>query len=472
MANAEWEGVLASTEGEAVEELLELLRIPSVSTEPARAAEVRAAAGWVRDRLERAGFPDSQVVATDGHPVVIARWQVADALPTVLIYGHYDVQPEDPIELWESPPFAPVVKDGRIFARGAADMKGNLLTAIHGVEASAAANGGQPAINVVVIFEGEEEIGSPSLRGIVRKYRDLLEADVVLSADGGQYAEDMPSQTVARKGLAGIQVNIRAANSDLHSGRYGAYVPNAARSAGELIASFHDADERVAVEGFYDRVVELTAAERAEAAATAEDDEATLRSLEIPELWGEAGYTPQERQWARPTLDINGVWSGFQGVGSKTVTPAEAHIKITTRLVPDQDPDEIIELIRAHVLKHRPRGTRVDIVGTAGSARPYVLDRTHPIYTAVDQALTRLYGRPPVVQRAGGTIPATAIFLEELGLHTIGYAWSAPDSRSHAPNEWYGIAGFLRGRRGYAMLLEILADREEQARLSAVEHTS
>lgn len=457
MAPADWEGLLASTEDKALEEFRELLRIPSVSTDPGRADHVRNAAEWVRDRLERAGFPDVRLVATDRHPAVIARWQVDDASPTVLIYGHYDVQPEDPVELWTTPPFEPVIRDGRVFARGAADMKGNLLTAIHGVEASAAANGGKPPINVAVIFEGEEEIGSPSLRAIVRRHRELLTADAVLSADGGQYAEDVPSQTVARKGLAGIQVNLRAANSDLHSGRYGAFVPNAARSAGELVASFHEADGRVAVEGFYDRVVELTAAERAEAAATATDDEETLRELDLPELWGEWGYTAQERQWARPTLDINGLWSGFQGAGSKTVTPAEAHIKITTRLVPDQDPAEIVELIRAHVGKHRPRGTRIDITGTAGSAKPYVLDRSNPVYGAVDTALTKLYGRSPVVQRAGGTIPATAIFLEELGLHTIGYAWSAPDSWSHAPNEWYGIAGFLRGRRGYAMLLDTLA---------------
>lgn len=457
MPNADWEGILASTEDDALEEFRELLRIPSVSTDPARADDVRNAAEWVRNRLKRAGFPDVRFVATDRHPVVIARWQVDDASPTVLIYGHYDVQPEDPVELWTTPPFEPVIRDGRVFARGAADMKGNLLTAIHGVEASAAANGGKPPINVAVIFEGEEEIGSPSLRAIVRQHRELLTADAVLSADGGHYAEDVPSQTVARKGLAGIQVNLRAANSDLHSGRYGAFVPNAARSAGELVASFHDDDGRVAVEGFYDRVVELTAAERAEAAATAADDEETLRELDLPELWGERGYTAQERQWARPTLDINGLWSGFQGAGSKTVTPAKAHIKITTRLVPDQDPEEIIELIRAHVEKHRPRGTHLDFTGTAGSAKPYVLDRSNPVYGAVDTALTRLYGRSPVVQRAGGTIPATAIFLEELGLHTIGYAWSAPDSRSHAPNEWYGLAGFLRGRRGYAMLLDTLA---------------
>ncbi len=255
MTGAGWEGILASSEDRAVEELLELLRIPSVSTDPERADDVRAAAEWIRDRLERAGFSDVRLVPTEGHPVVIGRWQVSETLPTVLIYGHYDVQPEDPVDLWTSPPFEPTIQDGRIFARGAADMKGNLLTAIHGVEASAAANDGKPAINVAVIFEGEEEIGSPSLPEIVRRHKDLLMADAVLSADGGQYSEDVPSQTVARKGLAGMQVNIRAANSDLHSGRYGAFVPNAARSAGELVASFHDADGRVAVEGFYDRVL-------------------------------------------------------------------------------------------------------------------------------------------------------------------------------------------------------------------------
>jgi acetylornithine deacetylase/succinyl-diaminopimelate desuccinylase-like protein len=215
----------------------------------------------------------------------------------------------------------------------------------------------------------------------------------------------------------------------------------------------------VAVEGFYDRVLELTAEEKAEAALSAEDEATIANDLDVPELWGETGYTAQERVWARPTLDINGIWGGFQGAGSKTVTPAKAHIKITCRLVANQDPAEITDLLRTHIEKHTPKGTTIEISGTRDGAKPYLLDRTNPIYKAADTALTRLFGVPPVVQRAGGTIPATAIFLDELGIHTVGFAWSGPDSHSHAPNERYPVANFLRGRRGYATLLDVLAEQ-------------
>jgi acetylornithine deacetylase/succinyl-diaminopimelate desuccinylase-like protein len=452
---AEWEMHLTSTEEAAIEELMTLLRIPSVSTDPARAGDVRATAEWVAERLRTAGVPLVEVVEGGGHPAVIGRWEVDPAKPTVLIYGHYDVQPEDPIDLWESPPFEPEVREGIIYGRGAADMKGNLLTAIHGVEANA--NGGVPAVNVAFIFEGEEEIGSPSLVGIVRDHKDLLKADAVLSADGGQYKDDAPSQTVARKGLVGMQIDVYGASTDLHSGSYGSLVPNAARAAAQIAASFHDAEGRVAVPGFYDRVIELTEEEKAEAALGARDEAELAASLGLTELVGEPGYTAQERVWARPTLDINGIWGGYQGAGSKTVTPCEAHIKITCRLAPNQDPKEISDLIRIHVEANAPKGTRVVVSGKEDGAKPYVLDRSNPVYQAADTTLTELFGIKPVVQRAGGTIPATAIFLDELGIHTIGFAWSGPDSRSHAPNERYAVANFLRGRRGYALLLDVLA---------------
>lgn len=458
-----WEDLLKASEDDALRELFDLVRIPSVSTDPLRADGVRKAADWVAHRLTRAGVPEVRIVETPGHPAVIGRWQVDAGKPTVLVYGHFDVQPEDPIELWDSPPFAPEVRDGMIFGRGAADMKGSLLTAIHGVEASAIANGGHPPVNVAFIFEGEEEIGSPSFRQLVRDERETLRADAVLSADGGQFSDDQPSQTIARKGLTGLEITVRGANTDLHSGQFGAIVPNAARAAAELAASFHTADGKVAIGGFYDRVLELTEGEKAEAAAVPWDEMATLADLGLSTLWGETGYTPQERIWARPTLDINGIWGGFQGVGGKTVTPGEAHIKLTCRLVPDQDPAEIVNLIRSHVERHTPTGCTVDIHGMEEGARPYVVDRSDPVYLAVDEALTALYGTPPVPLRAGGTIPATAVFLDELGIHTIGYAWSGSGSRAHAPNERYSVANFLRGRRGYALLLDILARAETSA---------
>jgi acetylornithine deacetylase/succinyl-diaminopimelate desuccinylase-like protein len=455
----QWKNLLSASENTAMDEFFELLRIPSVSTDPSRVEDVRRAADWIVARLERAGVPDVRLIEAGGHPAVIGFWVTDPSLPTVLIYGHYDVQPEDPVDLWESPPFEPEVREGQVFARGAADMKGSLLTAIHGVEASARANGGSPPVNVKFIFEGEEEIGSPSFREIVQRHRELLRADAVLSADGGQFSDDQPSQTVGRKGLTGMEITVRGANTDLHSGGFGAIAPNTARSAAELVATFHDAEGRVAVEGFYDGVIELTDAEKSEAAAVPWDETKTTVELGLDELWGEPGYTPQERIWARPTLDINGIWGGFQGEGSKTVTPSEAHIKLTCRLVPGQDPSRINDLIKRHLERFRPRGTTVTVSGTKDGAMPYLVDRNDPVYLAVDESLTKLYGKAPIPMRAGGTIPATAVFLDELGVHTIGYAWSGSSSRAHAPNERYSVASFLRGRRGYALLLDVLAAR-------------
>ncbi|MBA2278481.1 MAG: dipeptidase [Chloroflexia bacterium] len=450
-----WRDALETNEARHRAELDELLRLPSVSTDPTHADDVAATAEWVADRLRRAGVPEVEVVATAGHPVVLGRWRVAGNQPTVLIYGHYDVQPEEPVALWDSPPFEPAERDGRLYARGSSDMKGNLLTAVQGVEALAAASGAPP-VNVTFIFEGEEEIGSPHLTEVVRSRRDFLACDAVLSADGGQHGPDQPSLNVALKGLAGVQVNLRTAGSDLHSGMYGATVPNAVQAMARLAATLHDADGRVAVAGFYDPVVDLTAEERAEIAAVPFDEAAFQANLGLSELWGEAGWTPRERQWARPTLDLNGIWGGFQGEGNKTVTPSEAHLKITCRLVPDQEPDGIVAQIRDHVARHCPPGATAEVIPIEGSARPVVLDRADPVHHAAGETLTELFGAEPVIVRSGGTIPATAIFQEELGAGTIMFGWSMPDSGAHAPNEWYRLDDFRRGRYGYAMLLERL----------------
>jgi len=458
MAQADWRAQLDADVETHVAELLELLHIPSISTDPAHKADVLAAANWVADRLRRAGVPTVKLAEVEGgHPSVIGRWEVSPDQPTLLIYGHYDVQPAEPLELWESPPFEPAIREGRIYARGSSDMKGNLLTAIQGVEAVAKAFGGKPPINVAFIFEGEEEIGSPSFTQIIRENRDLLRADAVISADGGQYGPETPSLTVAFKGLGGCQVNLTTANSDLHSGMYGASVPNAVQAMVQLAATFHDADGRVQVAGFYDKVKDLTAEDRAEIARAEFDEEEFKRDLGLDELWGEAGWTPRERIWGRPTLDLNGIWGGFQGEGTKTVTPNQAHLKITCRLVPDQDPQEIVELIRKHVEAHRPPGATVEVVSARGSAKPYVVDRNNEVYKAAGRVLKELFGVEPVLERAGGTIPATGIFKDELGLETIGFAWSQPGSGAHAPNEWYRLEDFTRGRTGGALLIEELA---------------
>lgn len=437
------------------EELMELLRMRSISTDPTHEPSIEATAQWIANRLRRAGVPEVRVVQTDRHPAVLGRWHVSDAQPTVLIYGHYDVQPEDPIELWESPPFEPSIRDGRVYARGAADMKANLLTSIHGVEALARANG-QPPVNVTFLYEGEEEIGSPNLPWLVETERNFLACDAVLSADGGQFGPDEPQLIVGLKGMAGGQVNITTANRDLHSGLYGATVPNAVQVAGQLIASFHDEHGRVAIEGFYDRVHDLTPEERAEIAEAPFDEAAFSADLGLDELWGEEGWSPIERMWARPTADLTGVWGGYQGVGSKTVTPSEAHFKVSCRLVPDQDPDEILEMIQRHIERHSPPGATVEFERFSGRARPYALDRSNPIAIAAAETLHELFGRPPYITRMGGTLPAANIFYAGLGVDTIMYAWNLPGRNSHAPNEWFRLEDYDRGAVGYAMLLEHL----------------
>ncbi len=458
MTTPSWRKELDRNSEAHIAERKELLKIPRVSTDPDRKDDVVAAAKWVAERLKRAGVPTVTLSEpANGHPAVIGRWDVDAGKSTLLIYGHYDVQPAEPLELWNSPPFEPTVRDGKIYARGASDMKGNLLTAIQGVEAVSHAHGGQPPINVAFIFEGEEEIGSPSLKQIISENRDVLKADAVISADGGQYGPDTPGLTVALKGLAGCQINLTTANSDLHSGLYGASVPNAVQAMVQLASTFHNADGQVQVQGFYDKVIDLTKEDRAEIARAEFDEEDFKQELGLEELWGEKGWTVRERIWGRPTLDLNGIWGGFQGEGSKTVTPNQAHLKVTCRLVPDQSPLEIVEMIRKHVEAHRPPGATVEVVFPRGSAKPYVVDRNNPVHIAAGKVLTDLFGVEPVLERAGGTIPATSIFKDELGIDTIMFAWSVPGSGAHAPNEWYRLEDFIRGRTGVAMLLEELA---------------
>lgn len=452
-----WKDDLKSKEQEHIDEVLDLLRIPSVSTSPEHKPDMQRTAEWVAERMKRAGVPDVRIAQSAGHPSVLGRWHVSDDQPTILVYGHYDVQPAEPLELWESPPFEPRVDGDYIYARGSSDMKGNLLTVIQGVEASAKANGGKPPVNVSFIFEGEEEIGSPNLVQIIEENREMLAADAVISADGGQYSVDTPSMSIALKGLAGLQVNVTTANTDMHSGGYGAYMPNAVQVLVKLASTFHDADGKVMVEGFYDRVRELNESERAELALVPIDEAREKEEMGVSDFFGEPDFTTRERNWGRPTLDFNGIWGGFQGDGVKTVTPAQAHLKITCRLVADQDPNEIRDLVKAHAEKHVGSRGKIEVVFADGSARPYLADREHPVYKAVNDTLVDLYGKEPVVVRSGGTVPATGIFQDKLGLETITLGWGLPGSKAHAPNEWYTVSAHLQGREGYALLLEKLA---------------
>ncbi len=317
-----------------LDELMDFLRIPSVSALPAHRQDMARAAEWVAERLRAAGVPRVEVLPTAGHPVVWGAWPADDpGAPTALIYAHYDTQPADPLDQWETPPFEPAVRDGRFYARGASDDKGNLLISIAVTEALRAITG-RPPLGLIFLFEGEEEIGSPNLRAFLNEHRDWLRADVAISADSAMWGQDAPSLVLGSKGLAGVQLDVRGTSTDLHSGLHGGLAPNALNALASLIASMRAPEGRITIDGFCDGVRPLTERERAAIAAVPFDEEEYRRSLGVDALIGEPGYGPLERNWARPTLDVNGLWGGFQGEGSKTVIPAEAHAKITCRLVP------------------------------------------------------------------------------------------------------------------------------------------
>ena len=453
-----WEQYLAEQHDQHLAELQELLRIPSVSSLPEHQQDVRRAAEWVANALRAVGVPRVEIMETAGNPVVYGEWMIDPAKPTALIYGHYDVQPPDPLDLWESPPFEPTVRDGKLYARGASDDKGNLFMPIKALEALTHTQGGPP-INLKFTIEGEEEIGSPNLPAFVREQAELLACDFVISADGGQWAPDQPSITTATKGLAGCQINVRTADTDLHSGQYGASVPNAVQVAVQLAATLHDRDGRVTVAGFYDAVRELTEQERAEFRAIPFSIDEYTRRIGVKQPWGEPGYTPLERNWARPTLDLNGVWGGFQGAGVKTVTPCEAHFKITCRLVPDQEPEAILKLIERHIASHTPPYATTSIERLPGRARPFSIRRDHPALVAAEQVLGDLYDRDPVVVRLGGTLPIAETYQTELGADMVFYSWGMPDARVHAPNEHFLIQeAFVMARRAWCAYLNALGE--------------
>lgn len=438
-------------------ELFDLLRFPSVSTDPKHAADTRKTAEWVADRARAAGVPDVTLIETPLHPVVYGRWESSADKPTLLIYGHYDVQPVDPVELWDSDPFEPTERDGKIYARGSADMKMNLLGILQGIEALAAVKGELP-INLILLLEGEEEIGSPNLPKVVADYAAQLKSDIILSGDGGMMGVNQPALAVGLKGLVGCQVNLTTSSTDLHSGSYGAAVPNAVRAIAQLAASFHNPDGSVAIDCFYDDVRPLTDEERADIAAVAEsgNDERFMEEAGVTAILGEAGYTVQELRWTRPTIDFNGIWGGFTGEGSKTVTPAQAHLKITSRLVPDQRPEKILKLIERHIEKHTPVGATVEVVPGKGAANPFLLSKDAPGLAEAVAVLSAVFGEAPAFVRSGGTVPITDVFTEILGIGPVTIGFGLPGSRAHAPNEWIRPEEIATSRLAYAEYFDIL----------------
>jgi acetylornithine deacetylase/succinyl-diaminopimelate desuccinylase-like protein len=402
-----------------------------------------------------AGLEAVEILPTEGHPVVYGEWLHAPGKPTILSYGHVDVQPADPLELWTHPPFEPTVVDGKVYARGASDMKGNLLLAIVGVEALLKTRGELP-LNVKFCVEAEEEIGSPSLAPLLAAQPARFACDLAVSADGGQDPE-RPGLIIGWRGVVALQIDVRSADHDLHSG-FGGIAPNAAHVLVRILDSLRGPDERILVEGFYDDVMPLSEADRAQIAAAAAPIDEVRRNLGIAIAVGESGYTPAERVGARPTLEINGLWSGFQGEGTKTVIPSEAHAKITCRLVPDQDPARIHEVIARHVAPQTPEGITVSVRRFPGDARPYLMPADHWGNRAAGRVLTELYGKETVYRRGSATVPITGLFHDILGIDTVTLAFSGRDERAHAPDEFYRLANFARGQRGYCRLIEELGE--------------
>ncbi len=433
----------------------ELLRIPSISALPEHAADCRRAAQWIAAQLESMGVEHVEVAETGGHPVVYGDWLHAEGAPTVIVYCHYDVQPVDPLDLWEKPPFEPQVRDGRMYARGAADDKGQLHMHLRATEALLAVRGGLP-VNLRFVFEGEEESSSVHLDAWLEANRERLSADLVVISDTKFFEGNLPAITLGLRGLMYCQIDVTGAPVDLHSGSYGGAVENPANALATIIARLKDDAGRVTVPGFYDDVVPLTEADRAAFAALPFDEEAYRDGLGLPALVGEVGYTTLERRGARPTLDVNGIWGGFQGAGSKTIIPAHAHAKVSCRLVVDQDPERIFALVRDHVLVIAPPGVRVSVT-YLGGGDPSLTPMDHPATQAAARALEATFGRAPLYIREGGSIPVCASFARILGLPVVLLGFTNPDDNAHAPNESMVLANHETGIRTIVRMWEELA---------------
>ena len=446
---------LENNQNRFLEELLDFLRIPSISALPDRAGDVARAAEWVAQRLTSAGAENVQVLPTGGHPVVYGDWLHAAGKPTILIYGHFDVQPVDPVELWTHPPFEPTIVDDRVYARGASDDKGNMLAPILALEALLRSEGAAP-VNLKFCFEGQEEIGSPQIPEFMPAHVDRFASDLAVSADGGQFSETEPVLLMSLRGICGVQIDVHGASTDLHSGLHGGRIQNPIHALTQILSSLRRADGTVAVEGFYDDVAALTPEARAAVARVPFDRDEYLREVGLKEEFGEPGYTNRERGWVRPTLEMNGIWGGFQEDGIKTVLPNAAHAKITCRLVADQDPERIINLLEEHIAQQAPPGVRVEVKPLSIRGRPYSIAADHWGNRAAAAVLTEFYGREPYQTHSGGSIPITGVFQEQLGIDTIGFGFGIEDENFHAPDEFFRLASFRKGQRAYGRLLEEL----------------
>lgn len=438
-----------------LERLFEHLRFPSISTDSRHVEDVRANAMWLKSQLEDLGL-ETGLHETAGNPVIVARNEKVEGRPTVLIYGHYDVQPVDPLELWDSPPFEPEIRNGKIWGRGGADNKGQHFVHILGAEKMMKQNGELP-LNVIFLIEGEEEIGSPNLVPFLVEHKESLVCDIIAVSDTGMVAPGVPTLGYGLRGITCLEVKVKGPSGDLHSGVYGGCVANPATAAARMIASLHDDEGRIAIAGFYEDVVPLEDWERdmwSKVPGTSDED--FLKTTGSPEPFGEPGYSMAERLWARPTVEVNGFGSGYQGEGSKTVLPAEATFKLSCRLVPGQDPVQIQQQVEDHLCKHLPKGVSIEVYkGHSGKA--YHNDPHSKFGKAAQAALTTAFGREPVLIREGGSIPIIQDMKEILGADSLMLGLALPDCQIHAPNENYSVENFERGIEMSCELLKELS---------------
>jgi acetylornithine deacetylase/succinyl-diaminopimelate desuccinylase-like protein len=429
-------------------ELKEFIAIPSISTSPEHKKDIRRCADWIAAHLKSIGMKGIRIHPTKGHPIVYAEWLGAPGAPTILLYGHYDVQPVDPLNLWTTPPFEATIRGENIYARGTADDKGQVLIHFKSIEAFMKKEGRLP-VNLKMIIEGEEEIGSEHLAGFVKSNKKLLKADLVVISDTSMFAKGVPSLCYGLRGLSYMQVELTGPNRDLHSGSFGGSVHNPVQALAEIIAKLHDPGGRVTIPGFYDRVRKLTAKERSSFRKLPWNDVRYAKDLGVGELYGEKGFTTLERLWARPTLECNGIWGGFTGEGAKTVLPAKASAKISMRLVPDQDAASTARMFEKHIRKIAPKSVTIDVKYLHGGEAA-ITPLESPGVRAAVKALEKGFGKKPLYQREGGSIPIVVQFKEILGLETVLLGFGLPDENAHAPDEFLNLGNFFGGIRTVA----------------------
>lgn len=433
---------ITSNKERFLSELFDWLRIPSVSADSRHKDDVKNAAEFLKKKFEEAGVDTVEIHETKGHPIVYAQTKIDATLPTVLVYGHYDVQPADPINLWDSPPFEPVIKNEKIYARGACDDKGQVYMHVKAFEIMMKHN--LLPCNVKFMIEGEEEVGSDNLGDFVKANKEKLKADIILISDTAIISLDHPSITTGLRGLSYMEVEVTGPSRDLHSGVYGGAVANPINILCSMITALHDEDGRVTIPGFYDKVAELTAAERESLNKAPFDLDEYKKDLNIADIKGEKGYTTLERTGIRPTLDVNGIWGGYTGEGAKTVLPSKAHAKISMRLVPDQTSKEITDLFTKHFTSLAPKSVKVKVTAHHGG-EPAVTPTTSAAYKAASNAFQEVWGKAPIPTRDGGSIPIVALFKKELELDTVLMGFGLDSDAIHSPNEHYGVANFLLG---------------------------